>query len=770
MQLAPNSHPSKIIVAPVIAARKHLCAVAPRHFSTAPSLSFCLLIILPFFLPAVSILASSSNDSAPLPLELSRFYKAPFVTPTKTNQAFAAICGRQIVDGLPFNIDGEAILYGKTQAQRNLTSKYLPSFTGISIGRKFDELHLIHITKWWDIEGQTIAHIQLNYEDATKAEFPICYGVHVRDWNRLPSEEYDLPTDANTKIFWRGAGSVALKASSRIFKTRFQNPHPEKPVATLEVISTKNLAAYSLLAATVANADPKRPVTPPKAANEPERKFDGNLTVRVADKNTGNPIANALVEPGMVVDDVSVVAAPFRTATNGEGVIRYPKERTKSIFISVKKEDGETQSTSVNIAHNQTDLVEIEFTLPLKITGIVRDPSGAPASNVVILPFPCYDPENRNTKSDTRGYFSLTWNAERYGGSDRPVCLIARDLPRKLAVVQDWDETVTNLDLKLESGVTVSGRVVTAENQPIPNANVSAILMVANRGSSLGSQAYQSDKQGHFEIPCLPPGQTYSIYISAKDYSSGNQQVPSLETETNRIELPPFVLKPADRVLSGVIIDSDEKPVARANIYAHGNGQPNTSTLSDDKGRFSFKVCEGTINLMVNTQNGYANTSAQAGDTNVTITIGKNYSSMPVKPKRSSLKGKPLPDLTTVKLAKDVVPAGQPLLLCLFDCEQRPSRRCLRLLAEQHATLRQKGLAVVAVQAAITPIEAFKSWQDSAPLPFPVGRVAEKSDKTKWAMETESQPWLILVDKGGHVTTEGFPLDDLGEKLKDLGK
>ena len=36
-------------------------------------------------------------------------------------------------------------------------------------------------------------------------------------------------------------------------------------------------------------------------------------------------------------------------------------------------------------------------------------------------------------------------------------------------------------------------------------------------------------------------------------------------------------------------------------------------------------------------------------------------------PPRAALKGSPLPDLAAVNLAADIAPAGQPVLLCLFD-------------------------------------------------------------------------------------------------------
>ena len=76
------------------------------------------------------------------------------------------------------------------------------------------------------------------------------------------------------------------------------NPHPEKVVTTMDVVSTKHLAAYDLIAATVANHDPSRPVTPPCPADGPERHFDGALTVHVTEQGSGQPVAGALVRAG----------------------------------------------------------------------------------------------------------------------------------------------------------------------------------------------------------------------------------------------------------------------------------------------------------------------------------------------------------------------------------------------------------------------------------------------------------------------------------------
>jgi hypothetical protein len=207
-------------------------------------------------------------------------------------------------------------------------------------------------------------------------------------------------------------------------------------------------------------------------------------------------------------------------------------------------------------------------------------------------------------------------------------------------------------------------------------------------------------------------------------------------------------------------------------VHLSGDGQPNESTRTDEQGRFRFEaVCEGTVRLFASLASVYGNTQAEAGTTNVVIRLGVRESyGVRQTPKRPSLKGRPLPDLAAVELGGDACPAGKPILLCVLDIEQRPSRRFVKQLAEQYDALKQKGVTVLGLQAAITTADSLKEWKEANPVPFPVGRVAEKADKTKWASGVESLPWLILTDGERRVTAEGFALDELDVKLKSQGK
>ncbi len=456
------------------------------------------------------------------------------------------------------------------------------------------------------------------------------------------------------------------------------------------------------------------------------------------------------------------------SGSNGVTLLRLP---AGEYHVSAYKENSRSEGTAATVENGRTNHLDIELASPPKITGVVRDPSGAVVPDLQLSVFPNWGNSGGGVKTDAKGHYEMSWNPQRFGPSGGSSCLIARDVDRNLAAAQDIDETTKTLDIQLERGLTVVGRVEDVNGKPLTNATVRVFLWSGNSGSQFDNKPVHADAQGRFEVTAMPPGRKYSLDATAKGYGSANRSIEQ-DAETNRVEVETCVLKVADHILAGEVIDTDEKPVARANVYMYGQGQPNGSVRTDAKGHFKFDaVCEGTIQVSASSQRSYGSTRAEAGDTNVVIRLGVNQSySYREAPKRPSLKGKPLPDLAAVELSGDAVPAGKQILLCLFDVEQRPSRRFVRQLADQHDALQQKGLTVLGLQAAVTSADSFKEWKESNPVPFPIGRVAEKAAKTKWASEVESLPWLILTDSDHRVTAEGFALDELEAKLKALAK
>jgi hypothetical protein len=406
----------------------------------------------------------------------------------------------------------------------------------------------------------------------------------------------------------------------------------------------------------------------------------------------------------------------------------------------------------------------------IKITGTVTDPEGKPAPKVLVSLVGYFSPTGKQT--DSEGHFTLTFNPNQSGPRASQPIVIARDLACNLAAALDLEEGMTNANVRLELALTLAGRITDLNGKAITNALAGAIFHIDEHMLVPLGPAVRSDADGRFEIKGLPPGRQYSTSISATGFGFDQRMVEHSDTLTNRVELQPFQLMPADQRIAGIVLDDNDKPVARASIYSHGNRQPNLSAQTDAEGQFSIaRVCAGPLELSANSRGGgYGNVTAEGGDTNIVIRMSASRVVSVASARSASLKGKPLPDLAPLGLTPADAPADQPLLAVFVDAEQRPSRRALRLLGEQAAALKEKGVAVLVIHTGTMADDAFKAWKLEAALPFPVGCLKGEPEKARATWGAGGLPWLILTDKAHRVTAEGFDLDELDAKLKTLGE
>jgi protocatechuate 3,4-dioxygenase beta subunit len=432
-------------------------------------------------------------------------------------------------------------------------------------------------------------------------------------------------------------------------------------------------------------------------------------------------------------------------------------------FGNISVEGGDTNVVlRLGQSFNTSEVIK-----PHKLTGTVSDADGKPAAGAQVAVFPSFD-QPAWKKTATNGAFSLTWSLEPFGMQSGGAKLVVRDPARNLAATAELDEETTNLDVKLKPALTVAGQVRNADDSPLAGAQIGVWLKAGNSYDTLNEQQTAADAQGRYEIKCLPPEAQYIVFATAKGHGRAQQQVQG-DPDTNCLELPPFLLKLADQVLAGQVVNTDDKPVSGVNVQLNGNDQPEGMMATDSKGRFHFQVCEGRVTLFASSQSAFGQATAESGDTNVVITLGGQMGGIRQTPSHASLKGKPLPDLAVVSIDSSAAPANRPLLLCLFDAGQRASRHAVQQLGEQAAALRQQGVTVLGIQAAVTTDEALNEWKSASPVSFPLGRVTEKSGKT-WASAVPALPWLILTDAAHRVIAEGFPLDELDAQIKQLPK
>ena len=140
------------------------------------------------------------------------------------------------------------------------------------------------------------------------------------------------------------------------------------------------------------------------------------------------------------------------------------------------------------------------------------------------------------------------------------------------------------------------------------------------------------------------------------------------------------------------------------------------------------------------------------------------------RPKREpdSLVGKHLPELKAFNIdLSQTSTQSEVVLVCFFDMNQRPSRRCIGQLTKQANQLKQKGVTVVAVQASKVDENTLNKWVKDYNIPFQVGMIEGGEEQTRFNWAVKSLPWLILADRNHQVIAEGFGLNELEDRLEE---
>jgi hypothetical protein len=153
---------------------------------------------------------------------------------------------------------------------------------------------------------------------------------------------------------------------------------------------------------------------------------------------------------------------------------------------------------------------------------------------------------------------------------------------------------------------------------------------------------------------------------------------------------------------------------------------------------------------------------------NVSLQVGhKTHPRVDLKQPGALLKGDALPGFDGIELgfaAEDN--EGKMLLICFFDMNQRPSRRCISEMAKQAGQLKEKGISIFTIQAAKIRRDKLDEWTKENNIPFPVGMIDEDVERIRFSWGVHSLPWLILTDRRHVVADAGFGLSELADKIE----
>jgi uncharacterized GH25 family protein len=350
--------------------------------------------------------------------------------------------------------------------------------------------------------------------------------------------------------------------------------------------------------------------------------------MHVAETGTGKPIEGASVHIR------SEQAQQWLSGrTNEDGVARIRVMPGRYLISGVYKQGyaSDARQETVTIDENVNQRMERKLKEAPKVRGMVYDPAGKPleGADVRIMPG-----GGEDVVSDSQGGFEIVWNPGYWGIEGTTFCIVARHEQRNLALAMEIAVGKKELDLKLEPGVVLCGKVVDPDGKAIAAARVNTMLNVSNWGSSLARRKQiTTDDDGAFEIKAVPGHHKYDITANADGYGSTRTNVHADNAVEGRLDVGELTLLVANLSVSGKIVDKQGNPVGGAQIESSGwgDGQPDRCTATaDGEGIFTLDgVCEGKINLRVEANQDGKRLSARvvtnggASDTKIVVCEGR---------------------------------------------------------------------------------------------------------------------------------------------------
>jgi hypothetical protein len=276
----------------------------------------------------------------------------------------------------------------------------------------------------------------------------------------------------------------------------------------------------------------------------------------------------------------------------------------------------------LNIAQEKKP--EIKPVTRMAIPGVIRDDAGIPIDGVNMKIPPGWDWLFREYPEGKFEAYQYTNSSQTSKGK---YYFLAQHLQRNLFAFMEFNEDVNNLDIRLEQGAILSGKVVDPYDKGIQNVRISTTLEASDWREHLSPVIVEPHMEGKFEIRALPLGHKYKLRAYATGYRINKIEVSSGDTPNNRIDIGSIVLDRGQFSVSGVVVDKKGKPVANAVVISSGKNQIVIKTQTDAKGKFTLDgIFKGQVKIYAEKEDSsryvwYASRYSGAGVTNVKIVL-----------------------------------------------------------------------------------------------------------------------------------------------------
>jgi hypothetical protein len=175
--------------------------------------------------------------------------------------------GTQTFAGVPLEIQGATILWGKRNADRG--QNYPEMVTDIPCQQKFETLYILQCVFFEADRGEPTFGIILNYEDGKIQSDEVLCGEDSKDWWVNDPNEVLGPSSKRSMLAWTGTGKANGRDQDvRFCLTAIDNKHPDRLVKTIDLVSSNKQSAGVILAITLSKAGllKPRPEKPDKPA------------------------------------------------------------------------------------------------------------------------------------------------------------------------------------------------------------------------------------------------------------------------------------------------------------------------------------------------------------------------------------------------------------------------------------------------------------------------------------------------------------------------
>ncbi len=332
-----------------------------------------------------------------------------------------------------------------------------------------------------------------------------------------------------------------------------------------------------------------------------------SISGRVLTSDTGKPLLGA---------KVYVRGPKRREATSGEdGTYMCSALRQGQYDVRCEPPEGIArtygQPRKVSVGRDEQVMgIDFSFVSGTSISGRITDTAmnGIEAARVQASSQTRGRFSQSEAKTDAQGNYRLTgitrnasWlihvRAKGYGGvSSRPIPVSA-------------DGDVTGIDFVLESGATVSGRVVDTNRRSLPNGRILLSLQQGGLGGPVPSG--DVDANGRFEISDLGPG-TYQFQVSIDrrgSYRMALNDPITVRAGEKMTNVEVVVEASGEGFVEGYARDEEGTGILGVNVNAWSRTGHHSDASTDALGHYRLEgLGEGTVQIQFLHQN-YANAS-----------------------------------------------------------------------------------------------------------------------------------------------------------------